>query len=85
MIETVLLFVASYSLVKMPSVVDTPSNDSIVVPLTIMTVLLFMKSVGTLKFSANDDAATEVTESDNIVPDGSSNVYISVADSLSLV
>ena len=44
-------------------------NDSVVVSLTITAVLLFMKLVGTLKFSANDDAATEVTKSDYIIPD----------------
>jgi hypothetical protein len=53
----------------MPSVVNTPSNDSVVVSVTITAVLLFMKSVGTLEFSANDDAATEVTKSDDIIPE----------------
>ena len=68
----------------MPSVVDTPSNDSVVVSLTITAVLLFMKSVGTLEFSANNDAGTEVAKSDNIIPDWSWAVSTSVADSLSV-
>jgi hypothetical protein len=65
----VLLFVALYSVVRIPSVVDAPSNDSVIVSLTITAVLLFMQLVGTLEFSANDDAATEVTKSDDIIPD----------------
>ena len=69
MIETVLLFVAPYSVAKMPAVIDAPSNDSAFVSLTVTEVLLFMKSVETLAFSANDDAAIEVTKSDDIIPD----------------
>jgi hypothetical protein len=47
------------------------------------TVLLFMKLVGTLEFSANDDAATEVTKSDDIIPDCRSAVSTSVSGSVS--
>ena len=65
----VLLFVVPYSVVKMPAVVDAPSNDSEFVSLTVTEVLLFMKSFETLTCSANDDAAIYVTKSDDIIPD----------------
>ena len=68
----------------MPSVVDTPLNDSVVVSLTFTVVLLFVKSVGMLEFSANNDAATEVAKSNDKIPDCSCAVSTSVADSLSV-
>ena len=69
----------------MPYVVDTPSNDSIVIPRTIMTVLLFIKSIETLKFLASNDACIEVARSDDIISECSTDVSTSVADNLSVV
>ena len=50
----------------MPVVVDAPSNDHVVVSLTVTATLLLIKSIEMLEVLASNDVSIEVSKSDEI-------------------
>lgn len=51
---------------KMPVVVDAPSNDNVVVSLTVTAALLLIKSIERLEILVSNDVSIEVSKSDEI-------------------
>jgi hypothetical protein len=50
----------------MPVVVDAPSNDNVVVSLTVTAALLLIKSIERLEILVSNDVSIEVSKSDEI-------------------
>ena len=80
--EPILFVALSNAFVKMLVVVDASSNDAAFVSLTVMAVLLLIKSIESLEFVASNDACIEVSKSDDIKLDCGTCVSTSVVDKL---